>query len=91
MVTGTFLDYAMPRADVMPRITSNPFPVPTTTNPLGIKGGAEVGNIAAPPAIVQAIEDALKDFGATEITLPVTSQKIFQIIHGNSQEAGNTK
>ena len=91
LVTGTFLDYAMPRADVMPRITSNPFPVPTTTNPLGIKGGAEVGNIAAPPAIVQAIEDALKDFGATEITLPVTSQKIFQIIHGNSQEAGNTK
>ena len=63
LLTGSFMDYAMPRADVMPVIVADLSPVPTKTNLLGVKGGSEAGNVATPAAIVNAIVDALAPLG----------------------------
>ncbi|HXP06820.1 MAG TPA: xanthine dehydrogenase family protein molybdopterin-binding subunit [Stellaceae bacterium] len=77
-LTGSFMDYAMPRADTMPymEITSNP--VPTKRNPLGAKGAGEAGTVGALPAIVNAVIDALVPLGVTSLDMPATSQRIWQ-------------
>ena len=80
LLSGSFMDYAMPRADMMPDIASELALVPTRTNLLGVKGGSEAGNVGAPPAIVNAIIDALAPLGVTEIPLPATSERIWQAI-----------
>src|SRR3546814_3202861 len=59
LLTGSFLDYAMPRADDLPALTIRRQEVPCTTNPLGVKGCGEAGAIGAPPAVINAILDAL--------------------------------
>lgn len=85
LVTGSFLDYAMPRARNMPSVISDIHPVPALTNPLGVKGGAEAGNAGAPPAIIHAIIDALSPWNVTDLQMPVTSQRIWRAI----RQAGN--
>ena len=77
-LTGSFMDYAMPRADTMPymEITSNP--VPTKRNPLGAKGAGEAGTVGALPAIVNAVIDALAPLGVASLEMPATSQRIWQ-------------
>jgi carbon-monoxide dehydrogenase large subunit len=77
-LTGSFMDYAMPRADTMPymEITSNP--VPTKRNPLGAKGAGEAGTVGALPAIVNAVIDALAPLGVKSLEMPATSQRIWQ-------------
>jgi carbon-monoxide dehydrogenase large subunit len=77
-LTGSFMDYAMPRADTMPymEITSNP--VPTKRNPLGAKGAGEAGTVGALPAIVNAVIDALVPLGVKSLEMPATSQRIWQ-------------
>ena len=77
-LTGSFMDYAMPRADTMPymEITSNP--VPTKRNPLGAKGAGEAGTVGALPAIVNAAIDALAPLGVKSLDMPATSQRIWQ-------------
>jgi carbon-monoxide dehydrogenase large subunit len=79
-LTGSFMDYAMPRADTMPymEITSNP--VPTKRNPLGAKGAGEAGTVGALPAIVNAVIDALAPLGVKSLDMPATSQRIWQAI-----------
>jgi hypothetical protein len=59
LLTGSFMDYAMPRADIMPAITTGHAPVPTKVNLLGTKGGSEAGNAGGPAAIINAVLDAL--------------------------------
>ena len=80
LVTGSFLDYSMPRADDLPHIVSAVAPVPTTTNLLGVKGGSEAGNVGMPPAIVNAIVDALASLGIDDISMPATSERIWRAI-----------
>jgi aerobic carbon-monoxide dehydrogenase large subunit len=77
-LTGSFMDYAMPRADSMPymEITSNP--VPTKRNPLGAKGAGEAGTVGALPAIVNAVIDALAPLGVKSLEMPATSQRIWR-------------
>jgi len=77
-LTGSFMDYAMPRADSMPymEITSNP--VPTKRNPLGAKGAGEAGTVGALPAIVNAVIDALAPLGVKSLDMPATPQRIWQ-------------
>ena len=77
-LTGSFMDYAMPRADTMPymEITSNP--VPTKRNPLGAKGAGEAGTVGALPAIVNAVIDALAPLGVKSLEMPATAQRIWQ-------------
>src|ERR1700719_1149349 len=79
-LTGSFMDYCMPRADTMPsmEITSNP--VPTNRNPLGAKGAGEAGTVGALPAIVNAVIDALAPLGVKGLDMPATSERIWEAI-----------
>ncbi len=78
LVTGSFMDYAMPRAcDLSPiEIKSNP--VPTKTNPLGVKGAGEAGCVGALPAVANAVVDALSEFGVRHIDMPATPERIWR-------------
>jgi aerobic carbon-monoxide dehydrogenase large subunit len=80
LVTGSFMDYAIPRADDLPEITTALIDHPSIINELGIKGAGESGAIAPGPAIASAIEDALAEFGITIRELPVTPSRIFEML-----------
>jgi carbon-monoxide dehydrogenase large subunit len=80
LLTGSFMDYAMPRADDMPEIESEVAPVPTKTNLLGTKGGSEAGNVAAPAAIVNAVLDALSPWRIADIPLPMTPEHVWRAL-----------
>ena len=82
LVSGSFMDYTMPRADNMPDIDFTAIDdIPSTTNPLGIKGAGEAGAIGAPPASINAIVDALKHLGVRHVDMPATQRKIWEILH----------
>ena len=82
LLSGSFMDYALPRAGDMPPITSEfDESQPCTHNPLGAKGCGEAGSIGAPAAIVNAVLDALRPLGVTDIQLPLTPQRVWQAIH----------
>ncbi len=78
LITGSFLDYCMPRAGDFPPIVSEMLEVPAKTNPLGIKGIGEAGTIAAPPTVVNAVLDALRDLGVEHIDMPLTPARIWE-------------
>jgi carbon-monoxide dehydrogenase large subunit len=80
LVTGTFMDYGMPRASDIPDAHSEFIEIPAKTNPLGIKGMAESGSIGAPPAIIGAILDALKPLGVQHIDMPATPARVWAAI-----------
>jgi aerobic carbon-monoxide dehydrogenase large subunit len=81
LVTGSFMDYALPRALNFPTFTYDSHPVPATTNPLGVKGGSETGNVGAPAAVINAIIDALSSFQVVDLPLPATPERIWRAIH----------
>jgi carbon-monoxide dehydrogenase large subunit len=78
MLTGSFMDYAMPRASDLPAIATDSNPVPTTTNPLGVKGAGEAGTVGALPAVANALVDALSMFGVRHIEMPATPERIWR-------------
>ena len=80
LLSGSLMDYGMPRADVLPSFTTRIFEVLSPTNPLGIKAGGEGGTTAAPAVIVSAIVDALREFGVRDVTMPATSYRIWKVI-----------
>jgi carbon-monoxide dehydrogenase large subunit len=80
MVAGTFMDYAMPRADDLPSFELGFNPTRCTTNPLGVKGCGEAGAIAAFPAIANAVLDALAPLGVKNFDGPATPGRIWQAI-----------
>jgi carbon-monoxide dehydrogenase large subunit len=80
LVTGSFSDYAMPRAGHVPYFKHSFRNVPSTSNPLGIKGVGESGTIAPPPAIVNAALDALRPLGVLHLDMPLTSARIYDAI-----------
>jgi aerobic carbon-monoxide dehydrogenase large subunit len=85
-LTGSFMDYAMPRADSIPSITTEFHPVPSPKNPLGVKGSGECGVTGSLPALMNAVADALARAGASpEIDMPVTPEKIWQALRGVTQ------
>lgn len=77
LLSGSFMDYAMPRADDMPSIKVQNNAVPTKLNPLGAKGAGEAGTVGAIPAVINAINDALASAGAAAIEMPATSEKVW--------------
>jgi carbon-monoxide dehydrogenase large subunit len=83
LVTGSFQDYAMPRAEDFPELVSELTEVPATTNPLGVKGAGEAGATGAPPAIISAILDALKPLGIEHIDMPATANRVWAAIHAS--------
>lgn len=80
LLSGSFMDYAMPRADIMPEIESALSLAPTGSNLLGVKGGSEAGNVATPAAIINAAIDALSFFGVTDLPLPATPERVWRAI-----------
>jgi carbon-monoxide dehydrogenase large subunit len=80
LVTGSYMDYTMPRADNLPDLKLGFSGVPSPLNPLGVKGCGEAGAIASPAALINAIIDALSPLGVTNIDMPANSQKVWQAI-----------
>ncbi len=80
LLSGSFMDYAMPRADQIPNIAFDDHPVPATTNPLGVKGCGEAGTSGALPAVMNAVVDALAEFGILHMDMPATPEKIWRAI-----------
>lgn len=79
--TATFMDYGMPRADNVPSVDFRYREVPSPRNVIGVKGAGEAGTIGAPPAVVNAVVDALGHLGVTHLDMPLTPLKIWQAIH----------
>lgn len=88
LLTGSFLDYAMPFAADFPDFQLSFHPVPTKTNPLGVKGGAETGTVGLPPAIVGAVIDALRPLGVRDINPPITPKAVWEAIEAVRQDIG---
>jgi carbon-monoxide dehydrogenase large subunit len=80
LVTGSFMDYAMPRAHDAPMIAVSNHPVPTKTNPIGAKGCGEAGTSGGLPAVANAVIDALSDYGIRHLEMPMTPSRIWQAI-----------
>jgi carbon-monoxide dehydrogenase large subunit len=82
LVSGSFMDYAMPRADDFPRFVTALSEVPSTTHPLGMRGGGEGGITPALGVIVNAVVDALAEFGVSHIDMPCSPERVWQAIRG---------
>ena len=80
LVTGSYMNYTMPRAGDLPNFNINHNTTHCTHNPLGVKGVGEVGSIGVPPAVINAVVDALSPLGVTHIEMPATSQRVWQAI-----------
>ena len=85
-ITGSFMDYAMPRAEDIPLMTVGDHPTPATSNPLGTKGCGEAGCAGSLSTIVNAVVDALSEFGVTHLDMPLTPEKIWRAIQGGKKK-----
>ena len=81
LLSGSFMDYALPRAADLPDIEVDLIEVPCASNPLGVKGAGEAGAVGSPPAVINAIVDALSDTGVKSIDMPATPEKVWKAIH----------
>jgi carbon-monoxide dehydrogenase large subunit len=88
LLTGSLLDYCLPRADDVPQMSFQYHEQELCKgNPLGVKGSGESGAMGAPPATVNAVLDALSDYGVKSIDMPVTAEKVWRAIHGGARQA----
>ena len=81
------MDYAMPRAAMFPMFHAELSEVPSTTHPLGIRPAGEGGTTPALAVVVNAIVDALSEYGVEHIEMPATAQRLWQAIHGGERQA----
>lgn len=86
LLTGSYMDYTMPRADDVPSYNVGTASTLCTHNSLGVKGCGEVGAIGSPPAVINAIVDALSEYGVTDMSMPATPEKVWNAIN-NAQTA----
>ncbi|HEY4299581.1 MAG TPA: molybdopterin cofactor-binding domain-containing protein, partial [Candidatus Didemnitutus sp.] len=82
LVTASFMDYAMPHAHHLSNMEVESNPVPTKTNPLGVKGAGEAGCVGALPAVTNAVVDALSEYAIKHIEMPATAERIWRVING---------
>jgi aerobic carbon-monoxide dehydrogenase large subunit len=87
LVTGTFVDYLLPSAADLPDFVTDRTETPATSNPLGVKGVGEAGTIASTPAVVNAIVDAVRHLGVTDIKMPCTPERVWRAINAANGEA----
>lgn len=85
LLSGSFMDYCMPRADGVPRMQVSTIEVPCKTNPMGVKGCGEAGSVASPAAVINAIIDALADLGVTSVDMPATPQRLWRLLQERRQ------
>lgn len=81
LLSGEFMDYAMPRASMMPWLESSHTETPSPVNPLGVKGVGEAGTIGASPAVVNSVVDALSPLGVKHLDMPLAPEKLWRVIH----------
>jgi carbon-monoxide dehydrogenase large subunit len=84
LITGSFMDYGIPRADDLPAFDFNTRPVPATTNPLGVKGCGEAGVAGALPTVVNAVLDAID---VPHLDTPLTPERVWQAIRAKEVHA----
>ncbi len=85
LLSGSFQDYTMPRADNLPFFSFSTHNVPCTANPLGIKGAGEAGAVGAPPAVINAVVDALNaKSGKSSIDMPAIPRRVWEALHGSA-------
>jgi len=84
LITGSYMDYCMPRADDMPEVEVEMTVTKSPSNPLGVKGCGEAGAIAAPAAVINAITDAL---GVRQFDMPATPEKVWRVLNGMAARA----
>lgn len=82
LVSGSLMDYALPRADDLPDIEVEFVEIPCASNPLGVKGAGEAGAVGSPPALINAVVDALAEDGVRHIDMPATPERIWEAIAG---------
>jgi carbon-monoxide dehydrogenase large subunit len=82
LLSGSLMDYCLPRASDLPPLDITLSGVPTAANPLGVKGAGQAGAIAAPQAIICAILDALAPRGVSHIDMPATPESIWRVLQG---------
>ena len=87
LLTASYMDYCMPRADDLPSFKVGYTTTPSTVNDLGVKGCGEAGAIASPPALINAVIDALSPLGVTDISMPATPQKVWKTIQDSQSVA----
>ncbi|WP_137124317.1 xanthine dehydrogenase family protein molybdopterin-binding subunit [Roseomonas sp. HF4] len=87
LLSGSMMDYTMPRADDLAPVSVATHTTLCTHNPLGVKGCGEVGAIGSPPAVINAVVDALRDYGVRSLDMPATPSKIWRIINGGRRMA----
>lgn len=87
LLTGSFMDYAMPRARFFPEFETAHTVTPSPHNPIGVKGVGETGTIASTPAVVNAVMDALEPLGITHLDMPLTPERIWEAINQARQNA----
>ena len=87
LLSGTFMDYYMPRADVLPELALYDRPVPSPANPLGAKGAGEAGTTGAIPTIANAVIDALQPYGIAHLDMPFTPHRIWEAIENAKRKA----
>ena len=87
LLNGSFMDYTMPRADDLPMFELDRTVTPCPHNPLGVKGAGEAGTIAATPAVVNAVMDALAPFGVKDIRMPLTPERVWRAMQTQTKEA----
>jgi carbon-monoxide dehydrogenase large subunit len=80
LLTGTFMDYAMPRAGILKRVELHDHSVPSPSNPLGVKGAGEAGTTGALPAVANAVIDALRPLGIHHLDFPYSAHRLWQAI-----------
>jgi carbon-monoxide dehydrogenase large subunit len=83
MLTGTLMDYAIPHSDSFPHFRTGQTETPSPLNPMGVKGIGEAATIGSTPAVVNAVMDALKQFGVEHIDMPLRAEKVWRAIQGN--------
>ena len=88
LLSSTLMDYALPRADMLPSFTTEISEVPSTAHPLGLRGGGEGGTTPALAAVVNAICDALADLGVEHIEMPATPERVWQAIRAGGERGG---
>ena len=81
LLSGSFMDYALPRAADLPDIEVDLIEVPCGTNPLGVKGAGEAGAVGSPPAVMNAIVDALSGAGVNNVDMPATPEVLWRALH----------
>jgi carbon-monoxide dehydrogenase large subunit len=83
LVTGSYMDYALPRAEDAPFFSFESHPVPATTNPLGVKGCGEAGCAGALTSVMNALVDALREKGIDHMNMPATPRRVWEALHSD--------